>query len=79
MSTSVTSKTKVAFPGIVGGAPDLPYAFSGGMVSLLLPPTAIPWHPISQPAITSRLPRRNTNGLFTDESNTFPLDFNLPT
>lgn len=41
-SNNVTSKTSVEFGGIVGGAPFFPYAFSGGIVSILFPPTNIP-------------------------------------
>ena len=43
----VTSNTRVALPGIVGGAPLWPYPFSGGIVSSLLPPILIPATPIS--------------------------------
>lgn len=68
----------VALPGIVGGAPALPYAFSGGIVSRRLPPTAMPSHPMSQPRITSPVPRRNGKGFLVQASKVFPLG-SLPT
>src|SRR5690348_4057983 len=72
---SSTSKTSVALGGITPPAPLSPYARSGGIVSLRLPPTFIVATPSSQPLITCPWPSTNSNGWprSTDESNFFPF------
>jgi hypothetical protein len=62
MASSLTVKIKVAFGGMTGGEPFLPYANAAGMVNLRSPPTCNPATPISQPLITSPRPRAKVNG-----------------
>ena len=45
-------------------SPAAPYARSGGIVSVRVPPTFIPFTPWSHPGMTSPAPRRNSNGSF---------------
>src|SRR5205807_1068062 len=60
MLSSVTSKTSVAFGGIVlADGVLLPYASAGGMIRRRFPPTFIPTIPWSQPAITVPAPSVN--------------------
>jgi hypothetical protein len=62
-SRSSISKTRVAFAGITGGNPRAPYASSGGIVSLRLPPIFMPATPRSQPWMTRPAPSGNLNGV----------------
>ena len=51
-----------------------PYAKAAGIVNFLLPPTAIPFTPISHPRITSPAPSLKVKGLpFVLESKTLPF------
>ena len=63
------SKISVAFGGILGGLPALPYASSGGTISRRVPPTLIPGTPCRHPAITCE----SANVLFALLSNDVPL------
>lgn len=62
ISINLTSKIKVALPGIPG-TPLLPYARLAGMVSLRSAPIDIPATPMSQPLMTSPAPNLKENGL----------------
>src|SRR5262249_41207748 len=75
ISSSSTSKISVASGGITPPAPRLPYAMSGGMISVRWPPTFIPATPSSQPRITRPPPKGNVNGSerSRDESNLAPF------
>ena len=60
--------------------PFFPYAAAAGHVIRRLPPTRMPWTPMSHPLITSPLPRWKLKGLPDDWSKIFPVGvFNRPT
>lgn len=62
--SSSTSNTRVAPPGIFGGAPRSPYPSSDGITSLRFSPSHIPSSPWSQPLMTWPVPREKTKGWF---------------
>ena len=61
MFRHLMSNTSVELAGILGSAL-LPYARWAGMVIRRSPPTVMPSTPMSQPLITSPLPRVKRNG-----------------
>lgn len=72
---SYTSKCKVELPGILGGDPLAPYAYSGAQINFACSPLRMLAKPVSQPLITIPWPRVNLNGssLFWLESNYDPF------
>ena len=60
--TASTSNFKVAFGGILGGAPLLPYAYSGGHINVAFYPFFNSATPSSHPLITWPAPKVNSNG-----------------
>src|SRR5262249_43602010 len=72
MSSSSTSNTSVAPPGILGGAPRSPYAMSDGQTSRALPPFFIIWTPSVQHLITPFSGNSAGSPRCTDLSTTLP-------
>uniref|UniRef100_A0A182KHZ8 Uncharacterized protein n=1 Tax=Anopheles christyi TaxID=43041 RepID=A0A182KHZ8_9DIPT len=75
-----SSKLSVAFGGMFGGLPELPYAYSGAHFRMHFSFSFIDATPISNALMTEPVPRVNWNGSFLSrlESNFFPSASSVP-
>uniref|UniRef100_A0A182IPJ5 Uncharacterized protein n=1 Tax=Anopheles atroparvus TaxID=41427 RepID=A0A182IPJ5_ANOAO len=75
-----SSKLSVAFGGIFGGLPELPYAYSGAHFKMHFSPSFIDATPMSNALMTEPWPSVNWNGSLRSrlESNFFPSASSVP-
>uniref|UniRef100_A0A182P655 C2H2-type domain-containing protein n=1 Tax=Anopheles epiroticus TaxID=199890 RepID=A0A182P655_9DIPT len=74
------SKLSVAFGGMFGGLPELPYAYSGAHLRMHFSPSFIDATPMSNALMTEPVPRVNWNGWLRSrlESNFLPSASSVP-